>query len=211
MTTPARLERFRFAEELRDCGPDAPTLCGGWTTRDLAAHVILRDRRPDAAPGVLVSSLSGYTTRVQNKIAARPWDDIVERVRVGPPRWSPARIDRIERLLNTIEFFVHVEDVRRAQPDWKPRELGDDLGDDLTAALRRASKLLARTAPAGIILEPDHGRARIVANDAEPPVIVRGAIGELVLWMFGRQEHARVEYEGDADAVTALRSANFGI
>jgi uncharacterized protein (TIGR03085 family) len=211
MATPARFERHRFADALVEQGPDAPTLCDGWTTRDLAAHVVLRDRRPDAAPGVLFSALSGHTARVQDKITARTWERIVERVRSGPPRWSPTRIDRIDRMVNTTEFFVHHEDVRRAQPDWTVREIGDDLGDDLTAALRRSAKLLARKAPAGVTLEPDHGRARIVAHNVDPMVIVRGQVGELVLWMFGRQAHARVHYDGEADAIESLRTARFGI
>lgn len=210
MTTPARLERHRFADELLERGPDEPTLCEGWTTRDLAAHVVLRDRRPDAGLGVLISALSGYTQRVQSKIAARDWNDIVEHVRT-PPAWSPTRIGRLERLANTTEFFVHLEDVRRAQPDWEPRVLDDDLVDDLAAALERSAKLFARKAPAGITLEPDGGRHRIVANDTEPGVTVRGPVGELVLWMFGRQDHARVEYEGPDEAVDALRDASFGI
>ena len=51
MATPATMERRRFADELLAVGPDAPTLCTGWAARDLAAHVVLRDRRPDAMPG----------------------------------------------------------------------------------------------------------------------------------------------------------------
>jgi uncharacterized protein (TIGR03085 family) len=211
MPTPARLERHRFADELLAAGPDAPTLCEGWTTRDLAAHVIARERRPDAMPGVLISALSGHTGRVRDKIASREWNDIVELIRSGPPVWSPTRINRVDRLVNTTEFFVHLEDVRRADGAWEVRELDDDLAEDLAAALGRIAKMLARKAPAGISLEPDGGRHRITARDAEPMVIVRGPTGELVLWMFGRQDHARVEYEGDADAIEALGSASFGI
>lgn len=211
MTTPATLERRRFADELLAVGPDAPTLCEGWTARDLAAHVVLRDRRPDAAGGLLVSALSGYTEKVQEKIADDDFGGIVDRIRSGPPRWSPTRVDKVDRLMNTTEFFVHLEDVRRAQPDWSVRELDDDLVDDLDAALRRSAKMFARKAPAGLTLEPDGGRAHVVARDAEPMVTVRGPVGELVLWMYGRQAHARVEYDGPDDAVEALRTASFGI
>ena len=35
----ARDERSALVASLRDAGPDAPTLCAGWTTRDLAAHL----------------------------------------------------------------------------------------------------------------------------------------------------------------------------
>ena len=211
VTTQATFERHRFADALLDAGPDAPTLCEGWTTRDLAAHVVLRDSRPDATPGAFVSALAKYTEKVQLKIAAGDWDEIVESVRSGPPRWSPARIDAVDRLINTTEFFVHHEDVRRAAEPWEPRQLPDDLVNDLDAALRRMAKLFARKAPAGLTLQPDDGRATIVAKESEPMVTVTGPVGELVLWIFGRQAHSDVTYDGDADAVGALRTARFGI
>lgn len=214
MTTPATLERRRFADELQRVGPDAPTLCEGWTARDLAAHVVLRDRRPDAAAGLIVSKLSGYTDKVQSQIAEQDFDRLVHQIRRGPPIWSPTRVDKVDRLVNTTEFFVHQEDVRRGQPDWTPRQLDDDLVDDLHAALRRSAKMFARAAPAGITLEPDGGRAHVVAKqaaDGEPMVTVRGPVGELVLWIFGRQAHSLVTYDGPDDAVEALRTASFGL
>lgn len=211
MVTPATLERRRFADELIAVGPDAPTLCGDWTTRDLAAHIVLRDRRPDAMPGVLVKAFAGYTEKVQRRIATREWADIVADVRDGAPLLSPTRLDAVDRLVNTTEFFVHLEDVRRAQSGWSARRLPDDLIDDLHAALGRSSKLFARKAPAGIILRPDDGRTAVEANGGSPMVTVSGPVAELVLWIFGRQAHARVEYDGPAEAVEALRSASFGI
>lgn len=210
-TTPASRERHRFADALRESGPDAPTLCTGWTARDLAAHIVLRDRRPDAAAGVLVPALAGHTDKVQSKLARQEWTRLVDQVRAGPPVWSPARLDRVDRLVNTTEFFVHLEDVRRAQSAWEPRDLDDDLVDDLDAAIRRSAKLFARKAPAGITLEPDGGRARVVAKDGEPMVTVRGPVGELVLWIFGRQEHARVAYDGPDAAIESLRTARLGL
>lgn len=225
MTTPATEERRRFADALAEVGPDADTLCEGWTTRDLAAHVVLRERRPDAAVGVIASFMSGYTEKVQDKLAARDWDDLVEAVRSGPPIWSPTRIDAVDRLANTTEFFVHLEDVRRAQPDWEPRDLDDDLEDDLESALGRMSKMFLRKAPAGVTLvvldddDDDEGdepevEETIVANkpdDGDAMVTVSGPVGELILWVFGRQEHARVEFDGPQDAIDALQAASFGI
>lgn len=210
MTTAATLERHHFADELLRVGEDAPTLCEGWTARDLAAHVVVRERRPDAAPGVLVSALSGYTGKVQDKIAEDDWLELVATVRNGPPIWSPTRLDLIDRLINTTEFFVHLEDLRRAQPDWDVRELDDELAGDLADALRRTATMFTRKAPAGVTLEPDGGDA-MVAHDGDPMVTVRGPIGELVLWIFGRQDHARVEYEGDPEAIEQLRTASFGL
>jgi uncharacterized protein (TIGR03085 family) len=210
MTTPATLERHQLAEELAAAGPDAPTLCEGWTTRDLAAHVILRESRPDAMPGVLVSALSGYTERVQRSIAGRPFELLVKQVGSGPPWWSPTKLSAIDRLANTTEFFVHTEDVRRARPGWEPRELDPELTTDLLAALRRSTRLLARQAPEGVVLEPE-GAEPIVVADEQPSVTVRGPVGELVLLLFGRQDQARLEYDGPDASVEALRAADLGI
>jgi len=211
MPTPASLERDRFADALAEAGPDAPTLCEGWTTRDLAAHVVVRESRPDAAPGVIISAVAGYTEKVQGQIAEGAWDDLVATVRSGPPIWSPTRVGRIDRVVNTAEFFVHLEDVRRAGDSWVVRELDDDLADDLYGALKRSARIYARKAPAGITLEPDGDRAPIVARSGEPMVTVRGPVGELVLWINGRQLHAAVTYDGLDEAVEALRTAGFGI
>ncbi|WP_461013210.1 maleylpyruvate isomerase N-terminal domain-containing protein, partial [Trueperella pyogenes] len=45
-------ERRRLADLLLAKGPDAPTLCEGWFTRDLAAHLWIREHRLDAAVGM---------------------------------------------------------------------------------------------------------------------------------------------------------------
>lgn len=211
MPTPAALERQRFADELSTVGPDATTLCEGWTARDLAAHVVMRDGRPDAAMGLVVPAASGYTERVQTKIASGDWDELVDRVRNGPPVWSPARIDKVDRLVNSVEFFVHLEDVRRAQPGWIAREIDPELVADLASTLPRMAKLYARKAPAGITLAPDDGRDAIVANQGDPMVTVTGPIAELVLFMNGRQDHALVELDGPDQAVAAVKAASFGI
>jgi len=211
MSTPATEERQRFADELLAVGPDVDTLCEGWTARDLAAHVVARDRRPDAVPGVLVTAFAGYTQKILDGIAAKDWHEIVRLVR-EPPVWHPTRIDAVDRFMNTVEFFVHLEDVRRAQPDWEPRELDDRLTADLAGALGRMAKLLTRKSPVGLTLVPTGAVGDpIVAKRAEPMVTISGPVGELVLFVFGRQAHARVEFDGDPTAVEQARTANFGL
>jgi hypothetical protein len=69
--TYAREERAALAALLAETGPDAPTLCEGWQTRGLAAHLVLRERRPDAAAGVMGGPLAGYTARVQRRYLGR--------------------------------------------------------------------------------------------------------------------------------------------
>lgn len=208
--TAASAERRRLVDTLRDVGPDAPTLCHPWSVRDLAAHLIVRERRPDAAIGILVGPLARYTDKVQRRVAADPWDTLVARLDGGPPAWSPARVAAVDRAMNTAEYFVHHEDILRVQPGWSPRQLDPALVDDLADVLKRA-KLLVRKAPCGIVLAPDDGHPSVTAKQGEPTVTVRGAVGELVLWAYGRQAHAVVGYDGPADAVTLLQTATFGI
>ena len=210
-TIPARRERAELCELFLELGPDQPTLCGDWTTRDLAAHLVVRERRPDAAIGIILSKAAGYTDKVQAGVADTEWSELVDTVRSGPPIWSPTNISKVDELTNTIEFFVHLEDVRRAQPTWEPRDLDTDLADALYGMLAKMAKRLVKGASVGIVLEPDDGHAPIVAKQAEPSVTARGPVGELVMFVYGRQAHSKLEMFGDDESVAAANAAKFGI
>ncbi|MGH8989581.1 MAG: TIGR03085 family metal-binding protein, partial [Acidimicrobiales bacterium] len=111
MSAYAQSERRELCELLDEVGPDAPTLCEGWNAQDLAAHLVLRERRPDAAVGILVRRLRPYTDRVQRELRDRPWPSLVDKVRSGPP----ALLRPVDELVNVVELFVHHEDLRRAR------------------------------------------------------------------------------------------------
>jgi uncharacterized protein (TIGR03085 family) len=209
--TPVTAERHALADLLAAVGPDEPTLCEGWTTRDLAAHIVMRERRPDGAVGILVKPLAGYAEKVQSSIAATEWSTLVHRVRSGPPLVSPMRLAPVDRMVNTVEFFVHHEDVRRAAERHTVRTLGPELVADLRQALERSARILARRAPVGVVLQPSDDGRPITAHKRDPCVTVRGPIGELVLFAYGRQAHADVELDGPPDAVAALRGARLGL
>lgn len=210
MTTSARTERLALCDLFDDVGPDAPTLCGDWTTRDLAAHLVVRERRPDAAAGLVAKALASHGEKVRAQEALRPFADIVDTVRSGPPIWSPTRIGAVDRLANTVEFYVHHEDVRRGGDTWEPRAPDATLDAELASALGRMAKMMTRKSPCGLVLEPTGGE-RIVAKSGEPSVVLRGHVGELILFLFGRQAHSRVELDGRDDLVEAVRTAPFGI
>ena len=59
MTDVAAAERAALLDLLERLGPDAPTLCEGWATHDLAAHLVVRERRPVAGPGYVFPALHG--------------------------------------------------------------------------------------------------------------------------------------------------------
>jgi uncharacterized protein (TIGR03085 family) len=206
----ARHERSELADLLIAVGPDAPTLCAGWSTRDLAAHLVIRERRPDAAAGLLVKPLAGHTAKVQDELAARPWDELVGLVRTGPPGWTPGAWEPFDRFINTVEFFVHHEDVRRAAPGWEPRPTDVGLEDDLWQRLRLGARVLARRSPTGLVVHRS-GNGEVRAKSGEPVVTVTGPPSELVLFIYGRQAHARVEIDGPDDATAQVRTARLGL
>lgn len=209
MSTHAQRERLLLADLLEVAGPDAATLCDGWRTRDLAAHVVVRERRADASAGIVIKVLAPRLERVQAEFAAKPYEELIQLIRTGPPRPSPYALKQIDEAANTVEFFVHAEDVRRAQPDWTPREPDPVFADALWARLERVARMLGRRSPVGLVLRRPDGRTA-VAHRGAPVVTVTGEPGELTLFAFGRQDAARVEREGDADALAKLRGATLG-
>ncbi|MEU2430148.1 TIGR03085 family metal-binding protein [Streptomyces sp. NPDC007861] len=209
MSTHAKRERLLLADLLEAAGPDAPTLCEGWNTRDLAAHVVVRERRPEAA-GILVGALKSRLERVQAEFAAKPYEELIQLIRTGPPKMSPFAIKQVDEGANTVEFYVHAEDVRRAQPDWAPRELDPVFADALWSRLERSARLLGRKAPVGLVLRRPNGQT-VVAHRGAPVVTVTGEPGELTLYGFGRQDAAKVEIDGDKDAVDRVGRTQLGM
>ena len=211
--TTSKRERALLADLFDEVGPDAPTLCGDWTTRELAAHLIMRERRPDAAAGIVVPGFAGYSDKVQASIADDDWPELIGKVRKGPQMWSPARLSAVDKAINTVEFFVHHEDVRRAADEWTPRELDQATCDDLRVAAKRGAKLLTRGLKVGLVLQPTDtsDSSAIVVKAAEPSALVTGPIGEIVLFLYGRKDVAQVEITGPDDAVAAVKSADLGV
>lgn len=190
-------------------GPDAPTLCEGWQTRDLAAHLVLRERRPDAAAGIMVPPLAAHTQRVQDQYAAKPWAELVDLVRSGPAWFWPTRIGALDEAINGAELLVHHEDVRRGQPDWEPRDADPERDAAAWRAARTAAKLNLRKSPVGVVLCTTDGRDATVKPGPDPVTVVGDPV-ELVLFVFGR-DAIRVEFKGDEAAVGRLRALRRGI
>jgi uncharacterized protein (TIGR03085 family) len=209
VTDLAVTERASLTDLLDKLGPHAPTLCEGWETRDLASHLVLRERRFDAIAGIVIRPLAGWTARVQNRLARRNFSRLVDQLRSGPPRWSPVRLRRIDEGANNVEFFVHHEDIRRSQPEWQPRVV-DAATNEL---LWRRACVVARHAlhtNSGIeLVRADNGERHTARSPAsgEGTLVVTGAPQELLLYVFGRYDHALVQRDGDATAFAALEES----
>ncbi|MFF1902186.1 TIGR03085 family metal-binding protein [Kitasatospora sp. NPDC058218] len=205
MSNHALAERHRLAELLAAAGPDAPTLCAGWTTRDLAAHLVLREHRPDAAAGIRVGALAGWTQRVQNGYAERPYEELLRSFRSGPPLLSPFALPGADEAANTVEYFVHAEDVLRAGESWRAQPVPPGRAEALWRRLPLIARLEAgRRSPAPLELRRPDGQSLTVGPAGAPTVRITGEPGELLLFVHGRGARTELSVDGPPDAVAAL-------
>jgi uncharacterized protein (TIGR03085 family) len=194
-------ERAALADLLEQLGPDQPTCCEGWTTRDMATHLVVRDRRPDAGPGlVLGGPFTAWTSRVHERTrSARPFGVLVAELRSGPPAWVPTAWPAVDRVLNTAEMVIHHEDVRRAQPGWAPRDLPRSVQDQLwrSVPFLARGRTATRTAGGLVVRRSDvpdgaPGSERRL-REGRPTTTVIGAPLEVLLWVTGRATVACVD------------------
>ena len=206
--TAAQRERAALVETMRAVGPDAPTLCGDWTTRDLAAHLVVREGRLDATAGVAVPFLAGYTAKVQRDVTeSTDWDRLLNKIASGPPLYSPFKI--LDPVANLGEMFIHHEDVRRAEPGWEPRPLDDAMVKALGRGLAIMARLTLAKAPARVTFRTPQGK-ELVTLGRGPEVTVTGEPQEILLFISGRDE-VRLAFDGAPDAVEAVRTNRRGL
>jgi uncharacterized protein (TIGR03085 family) len=194
---------------MRGTGPEAPTLCGGWTTRDLAAHLVVRESRPEAA-GVLLPALAARLETLRLREAERPFEELLQVIEAGPPWYSPLRL--ADGLANTAEYLVHHEDVRRGSGGWTRREFDQPDLDRVWTLATLVSRQALRKVPARIDLCTPHvegsPRPASVSTGAAlaPLVTVTADPVELLLWAFGRDE-VEIEISGAQRGITSLEAA----
>lgn len=204
-----------LAETLLAAGPGAPTLCEGWRTQELAAHLFLREHNPVVGAGLVVKAWNKHSDKATSKLAeesssAEAFAALVEKFRVGPGKFSPLSLPGVDRSANLIEYFVHTEDVRRASDRWAPRALDADYSDALWADLVKRAAILYRSVDLGIVLVNPSGQ-RHVAKRAPVSVAIIGEPAELLMHANGRVGQALVSFEGQPDAVALLQTAEVGL
>jgi len=192
----ARRERELLCSAFERLGPDAPTLCDGWRTRDLAAHLIARESRPDAAAGLVIPALRDRLNNVMTTIGAKPWPELVNLVRNGPPAWSPMRYT--EGLANLVEFVVHREDVLRAQGEPTLEDRDRDTMSVLWQRVNMSAALMFRHDAVDIVC-PDFGHWRSRrSRSGMLTATITGSPVEVLLLATGRPH--RCSIDGDPQA-----------
>jgi uncharacterized protein (TIGR03085 family) len=206
--TAAQRERAALVETMRTVGPEAPTLCGDWTTRDLTAHLVVREGRLDTTPGIAVPFLAGYTEKVRRQAAeSTDWEVLLDKVASGPPLYSPFKI--FDPVANMGEMFIHHEDVRRAQAGWEPRPLDDATVKALGRGLPIMARLTLAKAPARVTLRTAQGK-ELVTVGRGPGLTITGEPQELLLFISGR-DAVRLTFDGDAALVDGVRASRRGL
>ncbi len=192
-------ERRRLADLLLQLGPDEPTLCEGWNTRDMAVHLLVRETRPLAAAGMFVAPLQGRLESATREVTGRDYEEVVREWAAGPPRRSPVRL--VDPVMNLSEHFIHHEDVRRGGGVVEPRDFSRAVEKQLHRVLSVMAPRALSSSTVPVVLQAE-GLARVVAADkrgvspdGEAVARVSGRVGELLLWVSGR-DAAQVELSG---------------
>jgi uncharacterized protein (TIGR03085 family) len=204
----ARVERQQLCDAALEVGPDAPTLCGDWDVRALLAHLLVRERSPLGAAGIQVASLSPLTDRAMDRAAGRDFPDLVAAVRGAR---TPLALPLVDDVVNTLEFFVHHEDIRRAQPRWSPRSLSRAEESALWTAIKVGGRALVRPAGVPVTIRRSDGGATAALRGGAGPVVLTGLPSEIVLFLFGRKQTHGLSLTGPDDAIAALKDADLGL
>jgi uncharacterized protein (TIGR03085 family) len=202
-------ERSALSDEFDKVGPDRPTLCEGWDTADLLAHLLVRERQPWAAAGIVVAPLAPLTERAMRGYDGMPWAERVTLLRNRAPLWSPFHLRAVDDLVNGAEFFVHHEDVRRGEPGWEPRPADATRDGQLWTLLQRMGRTLFKGVAPGVVLRRPSGEQHVVTTGSGVVTLV-GEPGELVMFGFGR-DAVRVELDGTEEDKRTLTSGKRGI
>jgi uncharacterized protein (TIGR03085 family) len=212
--SPAAAERAALCDLFDELGGEAPTLCEGWDAADLAAHLVVRETRPDALAGLIIPPLHGHTAKLEAaKRGGSSFASLVASLRGGPPFWSPLGLPVVRDKGNLHEFFIHHEDVRRAQSAWTVRALTPATTAGLWNVVRMMAPMLAKglTGTRVDLKTPQGGERSLGPADSKHQVTITGEPGEILLYLSGRQPFAQVRLSGTQSGQARLAAAPLGM
>jgi uncharacterized protein (TIGR03085 family) len=202
-------EKKALAATLRRSDPLGDTLCAGWDTRRLLAHLVQREQdHLGAALDALARPEPGRERNLGRLVAgaATPegYTALVDRFVAGPSRWSP--FTWAAEQVNLLEYVIHHEDVRRGGPAASPpRVLPAQQNRAVWKQLPLMARLRFRTAPVGVVLAVPAG-ARATVKGGTPAVTLSGEPVELALHLSGRRSAAHVQLGGPPETVATFRA-----
>lgn len=202
-----KVERAELCDTFERLGPDAPTLCEGWDTSDLAAHLIVRERHPTGGPGILLGGpFARHTQRLMEREQAKSYDAMLALLRSGPTGLMGALPS-----LNVNENWIHHEDARRANGEG-PRPRDPEREAVQIKLNERMGKMATRPMKGYTVrAEMPDGISQTLRTGDRGEVVLRAPVGEIVLYLAGRRDAAVVDLAGDPAAIEALRTAKLGV
>jgi uncharacterized protein (TIGR03085 family) len=206
--TYARTERQALCETARSLGPQAPTLCEGWDVKDLVCHLLVRESSLLGAVGIALRPLAGLTDREMARLRKQPFERLVERLRKN--RLSFYALPPVDAAFNTLEYFVHHEDIRRAQRGWRRRNLPEDGPDVLWQALKAQGAALVRFAGVPVVARRTDTGETATLMPGSDPVELSGPVTEIVFYLFGRDQVRDLSFDGPEEKVAKLRRSDRG-
>ena len=210
MPSLARREREALCDLALELGPDSPTLASWRTVEELVAHLLVVERHPYGASGLVLPQWAGATRKSRASERARGFPAMVDRLR--DPGITPYLLFNA-RMLTALDLVVAHEDLRRVDPDWKPRKLSDADDDELWRRVTRAARRLKREvgvpADMPVVLErSDPPKSRRTIRRGRDPVVIKAKPLELVYCLHGRRQHYNVSIKGPQWQLDRIREAD---
>lgn len=201
--------RAEISASFLELGPQAPTILPGWDAAQLLSHLLLRERYPYLPLGRrLPGGWGRRSEEAVGRLESRPWREQVELLRSGPPRLSPTGI--ADRLTGDAELLIHHEDLLRAQPGWTDRRARPEVQEQAWQVVGAMARVAMRVRADVTLVSPSGGR-RLTSRRGDGGLRVHGEPIDLLLWVSGRDEVARVRVHGDQAALEALREGRRGL
>ena len=202
----APVEQQALAATLREVGPEHDTLCAGWRSRHLAAHLYLRAHQPWQLLGL--PGTAGVDELAEECRDPARYEQVIDDF-LAQPRWPwrVARLGGMDEATNLVEYVVHHEDVRRSGDDpAAPRSVPPQMSAAIWSKFARMSAGFYLAAPVGVVLAvPGDPRRQRRVRPGGDPVRVVGAPTEQALYAMGRRDQAQIELRGSTTQVRRFR------
>lgn len=196
-------ERQSLISTFERVGADADTLCEGWDAEDLLRHMVLREISPHHGLFSKVPLKAADKSRQHiGDIDSADFDSLLETFKNGRQHLSPLQFGPVDRAMNTLEYVIHHEDLRRAQDPRLGRVLTHEDQGVIFSHLKAMAQMLYLKAPVRVVLHsPEFGDITALATKRhKDTVTVTGPPLELAMYSFGRNR-ADVELGGEPDAI----------